>query len=133
MPFATSTLNKFLEAAHGKTTYTAPGTFYIALCTSAPTSAGALGAEPSGNGYARVAITGSTFGAASGGSITNTALIQFATATGSGWGTITHFMVTDSATVGAGALQFWGTLTSQSVPANVAPYIAVGGATSTLT
>ena len=134
MPFATATLNKFLEAAHGKTTYTAPSNVYAALCTAAPTVAGTLGTEPStsGTAYARVAVPGSSFGSAASGAITNTSAITFPTATGSGWGTITHIMFTDSATVGAGNLLWFSTVTSQAVPAGVTPAVAVGDADSSL-
>jgi len=42
-----------------------PATFYIALWTTTPDSAGAGGTECSGTGYAREAITASSWGAAS--------------------------------------------------------------------
>jgi len=99
--FSTSTINKFIDAMHGKATYTAPANTYMWLSTTAPTAAGTNITEPSGNGYARVAVPASAWNSASGGSGSNNATIQFPTPTGS-WGTILWSGFSDSATTGAG-------------------------------
>ena len=70
---------------------TSPTTVYVGLFTSDPTDAG-TGTEVSGGSYARVAAT---FAAASGGSITTSADVEFATATAN-WGTISHIGVFSS-------------------------------------
>jgi hypothetical protein len=70
---------------------TSPTTVYVGLFTSDPTDAGS-GTQVSGGSYARVAAT---FAAASNGSITTSADIEFPTATGN-WGTITHIGVFSS-------------------------------------
>jgi len=130
MPFATSTINKFLDAAHGKATYTAPTNVFVGLSTTTPTAAGANVTEPVGNGYARVSVPAASFGVASAGSITNSALIQFATASGTGWGSITHVVVYDALTVGT--MLWFDDITAQTVGSGVAPKIEIGQATSSL-
>jgi hypothetical protein len=72
---------------------------YVGLSRADPTEDGSGLDEPSGNGYARVSISGSTWNAASDGSKTNGTAITFPTATGS-WGTITHMGIFDAATSG---------------------------------
>jgi len=80
---------------------------YMALFIdgSGPGEAGG-GTEVSGAGYARKLIT---FGAASGGIVTNSAAITFPTATGS-WGTIGHYAIMDALTVGN--MLYYGNLTA---------------------
>ena len=73
---------------------TRPSTWYIGLFTSDPTDAG-TGAEVSGNGYTRKAVTFSV----TGNTATNTASIEFDAATAS-WGTVTHVAVFDASTSG---------------------------------
>lgn len=73
---------------------TRPTTWYIGLFTSDPTDAG-TGAEVSGNGYTRKAVTFSV----TGNTATNTASIEFDAATAS-WGTVTHVAVFDASTSG---------------------------------
>lgn len=87
--------NKILDHVFRNTSYTPPAAVYLGLYTSAPSDAGG-GTEVSGAGYARQAIT---FGAASGGAISNTAAVQF-TASGGSYGTVTHVGVFDAATTG---------------------------------
>lgn len=83
---------------NGKTSFTMP-TVYVGLSTADPGEDASGLAEPSGNGYARVVTSGSTWNAASSGSATNAAAITFPTATGS-WGTITHFATFDASSGG---------------------------------
>lgn len=90
--------NKFIDEMTGKTEYTKP-TCYVAAGTAAPGDDGATAAEPSGNGYARVATAGGDWNAASSRATTNANDITFPTASGS-WGTITHVYLYDAATDG---------------------------------
>lgn len=76
--------------------YTAVSTVYVALSTADPLDTGAGLAEPSGNGYAREAIT---FGAAATRRVTQSAEVVFNEATGA-WGTITHWALMDALTGG---------------------------------
>lgn len=87
--------NKILDHVFRNTAYTPAAAVYLGLYTSAPSDAGG-GTEVSGAGYARQAIT---FGAASGGAISNTAAVQF-TASGGSYGTVTHVGIFDAATTG---------------------------------
>lgn len=70
---------------------------HIALLTSDPGETGSLAGEVSGGSYARYAIgTASNFwSAASSGSTSNAATVEFAAATAN-WGTITHFALCDA-------------------------------------
>ena len=72
---------------------------WVGLSTADPGEDAATLAEPSGNGYARVAVTAATWDAASGGSKDNGAAITFAEASGN-WGTITHFCLFDAVSGG---------------------------------
>jgi len=100
--------NKVLDHFLGTTSTSAPANVYLALFTSDPTDAGS-GTEvsTSGTNYARQAIT---FSSASSGSTSNSADVQFSQATGSGFGTVTHFGIYDAST--AGNLLFHGALTT---------------------
>lgn len=112
-------LNGFLRA----TTYTAPTTVYVALFTAAPSGSGG-GTEVSGGGYVRQAIT---FGAPTGGSpstATNSALVQFPTATAS-WGTIVAAAIFDAST-GGNMLEYGTLATSKTVGSGDAFAFPVG-------
>jgi hypothetical protein len=87
----------------------------IALSRADPTEDGSGLDEPNaGSGYARVQTTDSDWSAASGGSLSNSNIISFGTATGGaqGWGEITHFATYGSATGEPGTLYYYGTLSS---------------------
>jgi hypothetical protein len=105
--------NKVLDHLLGATTYTAPGTVYFALYTSAPSDGGG-GTEVSGGSYARVAVTNNAtnWPAAISGLKRNNIIITFPEATGS-WGAIVGVGILDAAT--AGNLLFWTTITSRTV------------------
>lgn len=96
--------------------YTSPATVYVALFTTTPTEAGVTpnfgGVEVSGGSYVRVAAT---FGAPSGGSVTNSGSIAFPSAT-TGWGTITHFAIIDAST--GGNMLYYGALTTAKTVAS---------------
>lgn len=103
--FSDAVESALLSAVFRNTTYTSPGTVYAGLYTSAPTDAGG-GTEVSGNAYARQAVT---FGAPSGGSISNSGTVTFPTASGN-WGTVTHFGIFDASS--GGNLLAWSSLTT---------------------
>ncbi|KKL02476.1 hypothetical protein LCGC14_2626490 [marine sediment metagenome] len=102
--------DKILDHAIGGITWTAPTT-YLALWIGDPTETGAGGAEVSaiGTAYVRVAPT---YSAASGGSITNSADIDYPQAT-AGYGTVTHGLLADNVTPGGGNPIMYGPLTNQ--------------------
>lgn len=82
--------------------YSAAATIYLCLCTADPTDA-ATGASmnevPNLYSYQRTAIT---FGAASSRVITQNADVDFPTASGGSWGTVTHWAIADNQTYGSG-------------------------------
>lgn len=88
-----------------------PATYYLALFTTAtvPTSSG--GTEPSGNAYARVAVTNNdtNFPAASGGTKANATSVIWPTASGS-WGTVGYVGLYNAASGGT----FYGYATLSS-------------------
>lgn len=105
---------------------TSPTNVYLALFTSAPSDAGG-GVEVTGAGYARQSIT---FGAASGGSISNTGAVSF-TAVGGDFGTVTHVAIMDAST--AGNMLAWDDITSAPVTDGDTINFAIGAITVTLT
>ncbi len=90
--------NELLDGYTGVTQYQTPATTYLAAFTADPTETGSVAAEMSGNGYARKSLSG-LFPAATGtgGSVSNDALVTFATATGD-WSEATHMGVMESGT-----------------------------------
>ena len=95
--------DQVLGKLFGNQTLTVPATYYIGLWTAtlSDSSTGSTAGEPSGNAYARVAVTnnGSNWNAVSGGATANTNLIAFPMATGS-WGTVTYVGICDASTAG---------------------------------
>ena len=87
--------NEILDHILGTGAYTMPTTVYIGLSTASFNDDNS-GTELSGSGYARVAAT---FSAASGGTTSNSAAIEFSAATGS-WGSISHFGIFDASSAG---------------------------------
>ena len=124
------TEDKVLDHITGKTSFTMP-TAYIGLSTASPTDDASGLAEPSGGGYARVATTGATWDASSGGATANAAAITFPETSGS-WGTVTHFFLADAAS--AGNMLAWGTLdASRDLSASgITPRFAIGALDITL-
>lgn len=115
MPFTYYLDNKIVDLAFGGVAYSAPATVYVGLSTTTPTQSSTNVTEPSGNGYARVAVTNNTsnWPSASNGSKSNANAIIFPTSTGS-WGTLTYFVIYDAST--GGNLMGYGALTnSQTV------------------
>jgi len=104
--------------------FTQPTTIGVALATAATSDAqtGATLTEAANSGsYARVSNAAGTGNWSApdttGGLTDNVGALTFTTATGS-WGTITHVMVADSTTWGAGNSFFHGALTASKTVAS---------------
>lgn len=104
MAFSTYLERALLDLVFGGTAYSAPATIYVAASTGL---ASAAVAEPSGNGYARVAVTNNAtnFPASTGSNPatkSNGTAITFPTVTGTGqsWGTIASVALYDAASGG---------------------------------
>lgn len=78
-------------------TATRPTNWYVALFTSAPNDAGG-GTEVSGNGYSRQSVSWDT-ASGTGGTTANSGTVSF-TASGSGFGTVTHIGIFDASSSG---------------------------------
>ena len=103
-------------------------TVYVALYTADPSDAGG-GTELSGNGYARQAVT---FGAASGGVISNSGDLTFGPNTTSDWGTVVAAGVFTLSS--GGTLLAWTGLTvDKPVAVGDSATIATGALSITLT
>lgn len=121
--------NKILDHVFSKASYTAP-TIYVGLSTADPLDDGSGLAEPSGNGYARVVTSASTWTAASGGALSNAGDITFPEASGS-WSTVTHFALFDASS--GGNMLAHGTLSvSKTITAGDTAKFAVGDLDVTL-
>ena len=109
MGFSTINKNAILDLLFGATAFSVPATHYLALSTTQPTDAGSNVNEPSGGGYARIAVVndGTKWVAASGGEKSNSNDIVFATAS-SLWGTIGWWAIYDA--ISSGNFQHWGIL-----------------------
>ena len=96
---------------------TIPGTLYAGLAKGDPGESGSISQEVSGGSYARVAIvsngTNWTAGADAGAAkrTSNGVAITFPTPTAD-WGTVTHWMLLDAATLGSGNVLVYGALSS---------------------
>lgn len=104
--------NAILDHVLRATTYTPPGTVYVALFTSTATAAeleaGTLTNEVAAGAYtyARQAVA---FNAASGGATANDAVLTWSNMPGV---TVAYAAIMDAATVGAGNVLVYGALTS---------------------
>lgn len=81
----------------GARDFTSPATLYIGLYTAISDGETASWTEVSGTDYARTAVN---FGAASGGTATNSADVEFPAAGAGGWGTVIGCFITDASTSG---------------------------------
>ena len=110
--------------------YTPPiaGQVYLGLSKADPLDSGANLDEHVGDAYVRQPIS---FGAASGRAITQDALITFPEATGTGWGTQTHWGLFDAES--GGNMMAHGALDADKVVnAGTAPTVAIGEAVVTV-
>jgi hypothetical protein len=105
--------DRILNHITGRTDYNLPTNLYLGLFTAAPGEAGG-GTEVSGGGYARQQTVGK-WAAASGGSISTNADVDFGTASGA-WGTVTHVALFDASA--AGNMVWHGALASSKTVAS---------------
>jgi hypothetical protein len=118
------------------TAYTAASTLYFSLHTASPGESGYAGEVATGS-FARVAVTNNPTNfpqCAITGDPTklNGTAIQFPVAS-AGWGTVTHWSIYDSATLGAGTLLASGSLaTPRTVITGQSPRLGVGTVSFTL-
>lgn len=110
---AESLSNALLNHVLRNTAYTSPSAVYVALYTVAPTptTAGTEVSTAGGTLYTRVVAT---FSAAATAATSNSVAITFPVA-GAPWGTVVAASITDSATVGAGNVLYFGNLTVPKV------------------
>ena len=108
------------------TALSSPTTVYLALYTVTPSDAGG-GTQVTGGGYARQAIT---FGAPSGGVITNSGAVSF-TASGAAYGDVVAVGIFDALTVGN--LLAWDGITTATVGDGDTINFAIGQISITLT
>jgi len=104
--------NKVLDHVLGTTSYTMPATVYIGLSTGSFADDNS-GTELSGFGYARQSVA---FDAAASGTTDNTAAIDFPTASGGSWGTVSHWGLFDASS--AGNLLIHGSFTASKTVAD---------------
>ena len=118
--------DKLVDHVHGNTAYSPVATVYLALSTTTVNDAGSV-TEPSGNGYARKAVT---FGAAASRAISNSAQVTYDQATGD-WGTQTDWAIFDA--LSGGNMLAYGTLAApKAVVSGNIPSVAVGEVTITV-
>lgn len=135
MPATTHLNNIALNLVFGGTAYPSkPSTLYFALFTQTPNSLGG-GAEVTGSGYARKAVTANTTNfpaiVTAGLNMSNGADIQWPLSTGD-WGTVVAWGIYDAAT--AGNLLFFSPLTSPVVmTTGMRPKIATGALVLSMT
>ena len=110
MSFTNFLDTEILDHVFAGAAYTAPTTKYIGLFTAAPGETGG-GTEVSGSAYARQSMAFAT----SGDTTSNSAAVEFPTASGS-WGTITHVGIFDALT--SGNLMVYATLTASKAIAS---------------
>ncbi len=97
--------NELLDHLLGTGAFTMPSAVYVGLSTGSFNDDNS-GTELSGNNYTRKAVS---FGAASSGTASNDAAVEFSAATGS-WGTVSHFGLFDASS--GGNLLIHGALTA---------------------
>lgn len=108
MSFSDTLENAVLDYLFGASALSQPATLWISLSTADPLDTAAGLAEPSGNGYARVAVVNDTnwWRASAAGVKQNSAELTFPEASGS-WGTLTHVGIHTHAT-STGVACLWG-------------------------
>jgi hypothetical protein len=135
MSFGNTFENNILDGLFGSTQIQAVTTMWIGLSTADPGEDASGLAEPSGNGYARVAMTNSTnnWSAAAAGVKRNSSVQSFPTATGS-WGSVTHWTLWAAATsTGVGAYIGVGSLgIAKNITNGDTPLFGVGSISITL-
>jgi len=108
MSFTNFLETEILDHVFAGAAYTAPSTKYLALFTAISDGEAGSVTELSGSAYARQSVAFTT----SGNTTSNNAAVEveYATATGGGFGTVTHVGVYDAST--SGNLMCYATLTA---------------------
>lgn len=127
---------KLLEETLGAVAFTSPANTYLALLTVVPTdvSTGATITETDYTSYARTLIGTANnqtdaWNAATGtttATVTNFGAITSPTATGASTNPIVAVAILDSATLGAGNILYWATVTSTAIANGDTPKINAG-------
>lgn len=101
--------NQVMDFLFGKVTYTPPTIWYLGVSTTSIQQDGTGSTEPTDTAYARLTIPNvkTSFSTSANGMIQNTIAFQFSESQIS-WGTVTDFLISDSAT--GGAIRFYGKL-----------------------
>lgn len=121
--------NELLDHAFGVAAWAAPTNVYLSLHTTpGPSDAGSANEITGVGNYARQAIT---FGAASGGAISNTAAVEFGPVTGANFGDIVAVGIWDAIT--GGNMLAWDGITSATVNIGDTLSFAIGDIDITLT
>jgi len=120
-------ISKLLNQLFNATAYSFPATVYMALWTSAlaAASTGATAGEAAYTGYTRVAMTANNtnFSTSSAGTATTNSVAVTFPAAGSGPTTVTYFAILDTATLGAGNILYWGSITSTVIANGDTPQV----------
>ena len=106
MSFTNYLETEILDHVFAGAAYSAPGTHYLALFTAVANGETGSVTELSGSAYARQTVAFTT----SGDTTSNSGAVEYATATGGGFGTVTHVGVYDAST--SGNLMCYATLTA---------------------
>lgn len=124
--------NLILALELGRTAWTPPATWYLALYTTLPSAGGTGGAEVAASDYSRTAITNNTtnFPAPSAGASQNGTSINCGTPLSPGWGTIVGAALCDAPT-GGNIYRIFACSPSISAVAGVPLVIPAGGLVAT--
>ena len=126
MAVTTYLANKLLDHAIGKAAFTMP-TVYAGLMKADPGNAGSQASECIYTGYARVAVPGALWTAASGRAQANSAPITFGAKTAGTDETATHWATFDAPT-GGNMLEFGPLNPSQLIQNGTTPSVPIGNA-----
>lgn len=134
--------NKVIDLLLRGQTFTPPATVYVGLSTAA-CSDSSVGTEVTGGSYARKDVTSSlanwagtqsagstTASSGTGGQTSNNAAINFVTPT-AGWGTVTHFFLSDAVS-GGNLLVCKSLTTSKTINSGDTVSFAIGSLTLTV-
>ena len=116
--------NKILDRYFGNVSDIVASTLYLGLSTTAINNDGTGATEPSGGGYARVAVTNNktNWSNASNGILSNLVELSFPESSAS-WGTISHVFLSD--TIGGAPIYFDALTTPRAVQAHTTLIFAI--------
>ena len=116
--------NKILNRYFGNVSDTVASTLYLGLSTTAINNDGIGATEPSGGGYARVAVTNNktNWSNASNGILNNLTELSFPESSTS-WGTVSHVFLSD--TIGGAPIYFDALATPRAVQAQTTLIFAI--------